>query len=295
MNLGIAHLCRSTLLLRTALGAQFLIAGPVLLTQGTGSGSPPPTYDYDANTPGVQGPTSPLLAGYTYRSVRTYQFTIPVLVDLSDLTYLMPPGFTPVATQAGSTTAQVNLSFFMDQRFQTKPDGPNYGPTSAVLGYVTAVNSNLSPSRQELVFTMFEAGSEVDALNAAFGAGSARLAHVNASVTESGGLLRYQFDISDPEIGLRLRAKAECPATVNTRATSDPVGLPFRTTNGLVPNNAFRATSRSDTLSLTPAAANVTLTAAGNHLHFPTGAIRIKGIGSTVTFNRGVEFFLKFE
>lgn len=259
------------------------------------AGSPPPTYDYDPATAGTQPPQSPFLNGFTYRSVRTYQFTIPVYVPISEIAPLLPAGFDPVAAPAGSDTTLLNLGFFLDQRFQPALNGPVYGPTTALLANMTALNNNVSPARQEIVFPLFEASAEVDALNGAFGAGSARLAHVKASVTEEDGILHFAFDMSDPEIGFSVRAKAECPAALTTRSISDPVGLAFRALNGQSANPAFRASSQSDTVSLSPAAANVQLVSPGHRLNLRGGAVSIVGIGPSITFNRNLEFVIKFE
>lgn len=255
----------------------------------------PPAYDYDAALPGVQPPTSPLLAGYTYRSVRTYQVAIPVLVPLAELQAVLPAGFVPVATPAGSATGTATLNLFLDQRFQPQVGGPTYGPTSALLMTVTAVNNNLPVPRTEIVFPMFEAAAETEALNAVFGAGAARPAKVRAKLDENKGTLRLFFGVIDRGIGLDLRAEATGPAAINNRAVSDPVGLPFRALTGFTANPAFRAASQSDTLSVPVDSANVKLETPGNYLPLKNGKLTILGLGANVTFSRNVEFVIKFE
>ena len=264
-------------------------------TTGSAVEGPPPTYDYDWLTPGTQPPQSPLLDGYTYRSVRTYQVAIPVLVPLDELQAVLPPGFVAIATPAGSATATVTLNLFLDQRFQPTVGGPTYGPTSALLVTVTALNNNLATPRSEIVFPAFEASAYINELNAAFGPGSARLAKVEVEIEEKKGKLHFSFELSDPGIGFKLKAEAEGPAAINNRVISDPVGLAFRTFNGYTPNQAFRASSQSDTLSIPSASAGVKLSAPGNQLQLPTGKLSILGLGANVTFSRGVEFVLKFE
>ncbi|MFZ4702958.1 MAG: hypothetical protein ACOYMG_23180 [Candidatus Methylumidiphilus sp.] len=271
--------------------AQLLAFAPAVSAQS----EPPPTYDYDAFTPGTQPPQSPLLDGYTYRSVRTYQVAIPVIVPLAELQAVLPPGFAAIATPAGSTTATVTLNLFLDQRFQPVVGGPTYGPTTALLITVTALNNNLATPRLEIVFPGFEASADIDQLNAAFGAGAARLAKVEAEIKEGKGRLHFSFELSDPGIGFKLRAEAEGPAAINNRAISDPVGLPFRTLSGFTPNQAFRAASQSDTLSIPSSSAGVKLLAPGNNLQLQTGKLAILGLGANVTFSRNVEFMLKFE
>ena len=255
------------------------------------SGLPPLTYDYNAAAPGVQPPSFLLGAPYDYRSVRTYQVSIPVLVPRSELQALMPAGFTAVATPSGSTNGTVTLAFFLDQRFEV--GGQTYGPVSAMLVSTTAFNT--AANRNELVFPSFQASGHIGALNIAFGPGSARAATVGVAITQAGGRMRFEFDIADAGLGLKLRAEAEAPAAMNNRAISDPVGLAFRTFNGLSPNNAFRAASQSDALVVPAQDANVKLHATGNRLNFPAGSLSIVGVGASVTFSRGVEFVLKFE
>lgn len=278
----------------TLLCAASLLGGSSVRAQ-TASGSPPPTYDFDTTTPGTQPPTSSLVTEYDYRSVRTYQVSIPVVVPLSQLQALMPPGYTAVATPDHPRTATLSMAFFIDQRFERTGVGESYGPVSAVLVSTTAMNNNVQPARSELVFPAFEASGEIDALNASFGPGSARLAKVKLGMEQRNGKIHFSFDINDAQLGFRLRAEATSPATLNTRAVSDPVGLPFRTFNGLSPNNAFRATSQSDALVLPVKDAKVKLTAPGNRLRFPAGRLNILSLGPNVTFSRNVEFFVKFE
>lgn len=278
-----------------------VLAGLACLLSANGAraqvpaGLPPPTYDYDPATPGTQPPTSPLLAGYDYRSVRTYQVTIPVLVPLAHLQAILPAGFSAIATPAGSNTASLSLAFFVDQRFERTGEGKTYGPVSALLVSTTVWNNNRQPARQELVFPCFEASGEIDALNASFGPGAARLADVGLTIEQQEGRMRFGFAVRDPGLGFQIKASAECPAALNTRSISDPVGLAFRTLNGLTPNDAFRAASQSDTLTIPTATADVKLQSPGHRLRFPAGTLSIVGLGASVTFSRNVEFFLKFE
>jgi hypothetical protein len=110
--------------------ASVCLAGSAVAAGPTGAS--PPAYDYDPTTPGVQPPTSPLLAGYNYRSVRTYQVTFPVLVPLDQLQAIMPPQFSATPSAAGASTSTLNLAFFLDQRFDVGGTG-TFGPVSGVL------------------------------------------------------------------------------------------------------------------------------------------------------------------
>ena len=269
-----------------------LIAG-ALVAAGLMAQSGPPTYDYDLATPGTQGPTSALLNGYTYRSVRQYQIAVPVLVPVDALTAALPPGFVPVPSAPG--TATVTLNFFLDQRFQPAVGGPTYGPVTALLATTTATNTTVVPSRNEIVFPLFEVSGGVAELNAVFGAGAARLAKVEAEIEQADGVMKFQFKVEDKGIGLKMEASVEGSMDLNTRAKSDPVGLPFRAFNGFVPSQAFWAASQADTLTIPAATAKTKLLSTGNRLVFKTGSMPILGLGANVTLSRGVEFFLKFE
>ena len=261
----------------------------------TGSGSPPPTYDWDNSVPGVQQPTSPLVANPDFRSVRLYQVAFPVLVPLAELQGIMPAGFTAIATPAGSQTGTVNFLYIVDQRFERPTLGQTYGPFTGILVTTNAVNNNVSPARTELVFPAFEVSSEVDALNAVFGPGSARLAKVKMKVVEKDGTIRFDFDVKDKSLGFHVEAGAEAPVTINTRTKSDPIGIALRAFNGFTPNRAVRAASISDFLAVPTASANATFETEDGQLHFPAGNLTILGLGPNITFSRNVEFVIKFE
>ena len=273
-----------------------VVVGSCFAQVNEGTPAPPPTYDYDSAVAGTQGPKSPLVAGYTYRSVRSFQMAVPVFVPLAELQAVLPPGYTPVATPAGSDTATITLNFFMDQRFQPNAASPTtFGPTSAVLITTTALNSNLATPRQEIVFPSFEASSDVDQLNAAFGPGSARLAKVNASVIDKKGVKTFKFKIVDKDLDFELMAEAEIPGNIPNRVMSDPVGLPFRTFNGFELNKAFWAASQADAIVVPAADTKLLLHAPGDRIVFPTGSVTMKSVGANITFNRNLEFILKFE
>jgi hypothetical protein len=281
--------------IRVKVGVAVAVAGVCLAGSAVAAGptgASPPAYDYDPTTPGVQPPTSPLLAGYNYRSVRTYQVTIPVLVPLDQLQAIMAPQFSATPSSAGATTSTLNLAFFIDQRFDVGGTG-TFGPVSGLLVSTVAVNKNTSPEQSELVFPAFEASGEIDALNESFGAGAARLAEVSVSIEQSDGQMRFAFKVHDTAGGLEVAAAASSPSGINTRSISDPVGLVFRTFDGRNANSAFRAASQSDTLPVPQAAARAKLASRGNRLRLPGGSLSVVGLGPTITFARNVEFLLK--
>jgi hypothetical protein len=258
-------------------------------------GSPPPTYDYDAATPGTQPPTSPLVANHEFRSLRLYQMSIPVLVPLAELQAALPAGFVPVATPANSNTATVTLMFIYQQRFERTAVGQSFGPFSGVLVSTTVLNTNASPARQEILFPAFEVSDWVGPLNDSFGPNAARQANVKVDISEKDGVMRLKFDVHDPASGFKVKAQAESPVNINTRSVSDPIGLPFRTLGGVTPNDAFRGASASDTRAVPASEAGAQVDAPAGRLALPGGSVTILGLGANVSFSRNVEFFLKFE
>lgn len=270
--------------------AGLCLAGSAVAAAPTGAS--PPGYDYDATVTGVQPPTSPLLTGYNYRSLRTYQVTIPVLVPLDQLQAVMPPKFSATPSAAGATTSTLNLAFFLDQRFDEGGTG-TFGPVSGLLVSTVAVNQNTSPEQSELVSPAFEASGEIEALNRSFGTGAARPADVSVSIKQSDDQMRFAFRVHDEAGGLDVTVAASSPSGINTRATSDPVGLVFRTFHGRSANSGFRAASQSDTVAVPLAAAGAKLASHGDKLRLPGGSLTVVGLGPTITFARNVEFLLK--
>lgn len=257
-------------------------------------GSPPATYDYDAAAPGTQAPRSPILTAPDYRSVRTYQVTFPVLVPTAQLQAALPTGYQAQPSATGATTSVLNLAFFLDQRFELVGTGTS-GPVSAVLLSTTVLNTTTATPRQEIVFPAFEASGSVEALDAAFGPGSAQLADVSVELEQADGETEFRFRVRDPRSRFEVTAEATAPAALTTRAVSDPVGLPFRTLDGRRPNGAFRAATQSDGITVPTAEADARLRAPGGRLHLPGGSVDVVGLGASITVARDVEFVVQFE
>src|SRR5262245_23799449 len=71
----------------------------------------PSTYDYDAATPGVQGPTFPLFANSFTRFFRPLTVTVQLLVPTADLQAALPSGFNAVSDAMGHSTIVALFSF----------------------------------------------------------------------------------------------------------------------------------------------------------------------------------------
>ncbi|MBI4468191.1 MAG: hypothetical protein HY650_02605 [Acidobacteria bacterium] len=266
----------------------------------TGSGSPPPSYDYNDAEPGVQGPTSPLMAGAEARSLQTFLVQITILVPLAEIQAVLPPGFIARPNPAGSNMAQVGLLFLFQQRTTSLSDGKTFGPGSGLRIQTGVINTNLMPNRQEQGFLVQEWSSQelVDYQNAVFGPGASRLANVNAQIVEDGGNLSFKFTVTDPGIGLNVSAEATCPGPIVTRSKNDPQSQPFRF---LIPQRSAWAATQSDLRSSIPQAmANVKVDVPGGKLQVPTAdggsrSLTISGMGATANFWRNNEYITKLE
>lgn len=259
------------------------------------SGSPPPTYDYDAGTPGTQPPTSPLIAGHETRSLRTHQLTISVFVPLSELQAILPSGFMALANPAASNTALVTLSFVYQVRLELTAGG-TFGPAS--LFSAASIVSNTDLGRQESLLLGFWANEPtfVDAINAHFGSGSSRLAETEVEIQERAEALRLIFDVEDKALGLHVKAGAEDPAAIANRVKIDPDPRPRRfLNNGVSPNPAFRIAVQDDRNTVPTASANVKIRTRMGKLQLPGGDLTIMGISGSVVFHRWLEIFTKLE
>jgi hypothetical protein len=237
------------------------------MAQGTGAtGAPPPTYDYNAATPGVQPPTSPLVANPATHQLRTHQLAVPVLVPLAEVQAVLPSGFNAVESAPGSGTATVTLVFIYQQRFERIGNG-TFGPAWGLQVSLTALNTNVEPDRLEAILPALELSDAavVDATNAAFGPGSSRLAETKVDIKEEGGRLRFRFHVVDKAIGLNVKVSAEGPAAIVTRGRFDPAPVPSRTVdNGRAPNPPSRNAAQFDSSAVPTSDADLDLDVAGD-------------------------------
>lgn len=300
MEVRIAGISTVPRLFSTVLAAVSLLllctTGIPLAQTGMGS-SPPPTYDWDDNVPGIQGPTSPQLAGAEYRRLQTFRVFIPVRVPLAELQAALPPGFNAVPSPAGSNTAQVSLDYGFQIRETRIADGTTVG--GSVLQYLATVsNTNLTPPRQEVGFLGRECSTQelVDFYNAAFGAGSARLGKVNIHVAENAGALSFQSTVTDDDIGLNLAVQATSPDPLVGRSKSDPFGV----NRDLLTGRSWFAATQRDSRAVPQAMASLKVETPDGRLIIPVGgggtrSLTITGFGNNVTFQRNSEAFDKFE
>ncbi|MBI4469009.1 MAG: hypothetical protein HY650_06790 [Acidobacteria bacterium] len=261
----------------------------------TGSGSPPPTYDYDDSMPGVQAPTVPQIAGAEFRNLRPFRLLIPVRVPLAEVQALLPPGFTAVANPAGSETGQVQLHFFFHSRTTRIADGLTVGGSALQLN-TQVLNTNIVPNRQETgVLISFVSTQEWADLINLTAPGAARLANITGQVSEENNRLGIKYSVSDESIGFNVSAEATATGPIVNRNTG---GL--TTFRDLTANQSYVGSGAVDGLAVPSGMANVSVQAPDGKLQIPVAgggsrSVTLVGYGPNVNFNRNLEFFTKFE
>lgn len=289
----------------------FLTAASVLaaaLAFGVRSGSgaqqppmqgPPPTYDYDPMTPGVQGPTSPALANWVARHVRTHQFTVTVLVPLAELQTALPPGYEAIASPVGSDTAAVSL-LVMYQLRHACPDG-RVATTSSYFAAATARNVALDRPESLNLDTVATDPGFIAAWNGDCGVGGARPGSIAIEIRETGGMLRFAWEVADRELGLRLRVAGAVPSAIPNRFLGDPLPAFFRAVTGVGQvGAAFRLAGQGDNVLAPVASADVEIAGdpgKGRYGTLPLLGARLTILGpvGSVAVARNGEFFFKPE
>ena len=99
--------------LRGSLGILVLTVATLALQPSRAHAQQPPTYDFDPAVPGVQGPTSPLLAAPYTHFFRTISLNVPLLVPAAELQAALPPGFTALPDALGRATVTALFSYMV--------------------------------------------------------------------------------------------------------------------------------------------------------------------------------------
>jgi hypothetical protein len=249
----------------------------------------PSTYDYDADTPGVQGPTFPLFANSFTRFFRPISVNVPVLVPSADLQAALPSGFIAVSDAAGRSTISVLVSFQVTDAEQA-PATPYH-----TLVLLTAVTNTHLNRRETLVLARFNSTQEsVDAQNLATGGGVKR-ADFEWDVGQKGGELSILVAI-EAEDGLALHVAARGSAQIDQRVKFDPNPSPFRFVDAGVALGSFRIASLFDQRVVTSNPTNVEVSAKDGRLELPGGgSLTVLGVGPTFIFSKSQEVWLAFE
>lgn len=260
-----------------------LITGLAVLTSpviSQAQSGPIPAYDYDRITPGTQ----PSVFGpdYDARVFRTFQLVVPLYVDRLELQNILPAGFSAIANPTGSDTAVISLGFIYHQRAER--GGVVDGPASVFAVTTTARNEALGRNETLVLANEQDDPLSVKNANDVFGEGTTRLADIRTELRENGGQLDFWFDVTDEEIGLRVRVRAVGPAGGGTRVLSNPSAGVTRAVEGAVARRSFRQALQYDNTNVpvTPES----LTIASRVLNLPGGRLHVTGYGVTMNFQR---------
>jgi hypothetical protein len=249
----------------------------------------PPTYDYDAGNPGVQGPTFPLFANSFTRFFRPISVNVPVLVPAADLQAALPSGFIAVSDAVGRSTISALFSFQVTDAEQA-PAVPYH-----TLVLLTAATNTQLNRRETLVLARFNSTQEsVDAQNLATG-GGARLADFEWEVEQQHGELSIRVAIEE-EGGLALHVAARGSAQIDQRVKFDPNLSPFRFVDAGVALGSFRVASMFDQRAVASDPTNLEVSANDGRLELPGGAsLIVLGVGTSFIFSKSQEVWLAFE
>ena len=250
----------------------------------------PPTYDFDPAVPGVQGPTSPLLANPFTHFFRAISVNVPVLVPATELQAALPPGFNALADVLGRASINALFSYMVTDAEQTPVK-----PYRTLVLQVGARNTTLNRN-EVLVLGSFSSTQEsVDAQNLTVGSG-AWLADFEWEISDKGGDLEIRVEIESEEFGLGLSVAAKGPAEMNQRIRFDPNPLPFRWVDAGVALNSFWVGSTFDQLAVASTPTNIEVSAKDGRLELPGGfSLAVLGPGATFLFSKSQVVYLDWE
>ena len=89
----------------------------------------PPSHDYDTAIPGIQGPTSPVLANPTGRLFSAARLSITTMVPIEDLQRILPPGYTANPLPAPNPPGLAGMGLGFD--FQAQCDRAGAAPSGS--------------------------------------------------------------------------------------------------------------------------------------------------------------------
>jgi hypothetical protein len=275
--------------LRESLGILVLTVATLTLQPARADAQQPPTYDFNPAVPGVQGPTSPLLAAPYTHFFRTISLNVPLLVPVAELQAALPPGFTALPDPLGRATVTALFSYMVTDAEQA-PVAPYH-----TLVLLAGVRNTALDRTEVLVLARFlSTQASVDAQNLATGGGAWLAGFVWESAEEAGELeMRVQID-SDEGLGLSVVAKG--PAAMNQRVTFDPNPFPFRWVKAGVALDSFWVGSIFDQRTVATTPTNINVSANGGHLKLPGGfGLTVLGPGSPFAFSKGQVVYLDWE
>lgn len=250
----------------------------------------PPTYDFDPAVPGVQGPTSPLLANPFTHFFRILSVNVPVLVPAMELQAALPPGFTALSDALGRAPINALFSFMV-----TDAEQAPVMPYHTLVLQAAALNTTLNRNEVLVLARFNSTQGSVDAQNQTTG-GGAWLAGFEWEISEKRGEFDIRVQIASQEVGLGLSVAAKGPAEMNQRVKLDPNPLPFRWVDGLVALNSFRIGSTLDQRAIASTLTNIEVSAKDGRLELPGGfSLAVLGPGGTFVLSKAQVVYLNWE
>ena len=250
----------------------------------------PPTYDFDPAVPGVQGPTSPLLANPFTHFFRTISVNVPVLVPATELQAALPPGFNALPDALGRASINALFSFMV-----TDAEQAPVVPYHTLVLQAGARNTTLARNEVLVLARFNSTQGSVDAQNLTTG-GGAWLADFEWEIAEKRGELEIGVEINSGEVGLGLSVAAKGPAEMNQRIKFDPNASRFRWVDAGVALNSFWVGSTFDQRAVASTPTNIEVSAKDGRLELPGGfSLAVLGPGGTFVFSKSQVVYLDWE
>jgi hypothetical protein len=273
-----------------SLGILVLTVATLALQPARADAQQPPTYDFDPAVPGVQGPTSPLLANPFTHFFRTISMNVPLLVPATELQVALPPGFNALPDALGRASINALFSFMV-----TDAEQAPIAPYHTLVLLVGARNTTLGRNETLVLARFNSTQGSVDAQNLTTG-GGAWLADFEWEIAEKRGELEIGVDINSEEVGLGLRVAATGPAEMNQRIRFDPNSSRFRWVDAGMALNSFWVGSTFDQRAVASTPTNVQVSAKDGRLELPGGfSLTVLGPGATFVFQKGQVVYLDWE
>lgn len=276
---------------------QKLLGALIVMWAGIASAQPPL-----GSTPPGYGELSSAqaagaVAGYQLRLFRSFNISIPFVTKLADLQALLPPGYTAIASPAGSDTANaaIGIAFQQRQQIMTAFNGvaPGvYAPNSELNVSATVLNPS---GAVELVLLHGERSTQeiTDIVNAMFGANSVyRSDEYNFSVGEKDGVFVMAASIRNDTTGFRLKVDVATTQPLVRRTVANPVPITARFVTRTQANTGFRLAQQLESEAIATQM-QLKIDTPGNYLKVPGGGLHIVSIPATMSIQRWAENFIK--
>jgi len=253
----------------------------------------PPAYDWNEGTPGVDAPTSPLMAMPILRQMCSFHFAIPILVPRNALQSLLPPDFTAGQSAGDPTASVVNLAFGVHTRFQL--NGVAHGPFLNFLVAAPGTSNDALGRLENVVLGSFISDNGArNAFNNVNGPDTSRAPlDYRITIDEDSDTFRIKVivDLPRQNPGRRCRVRASARFVLTDIAVRQllqpqpgpPPPVPLRSTAGKTAHGARWTAIQADVAATTPINAKARLRVTRSRLSLPAGRLRILGINQQNT------------